>query len=710
MSFFTELRKELATYLKKDQIDPIYQAYLLAKQAHTGQKRHSGDDYITHPVAVARILAEMRLDPTSIMAALLHDVIEDSDIDKSQIATTFGNAVSELVDGVSKLRQIQFESKAEAQAENFRKMVLAMANDIRVIIVKLADRLHNMRTLESCPQEKRTRIAAETLDIYAPIANRLGMHTFLVELEERGFAALYPMRYRILQESLGKISGNRQEMLIDIENALKESLVKHGLPADAVWGREKHLYSIYKKMRRKKLSFSEVMDVYAFRIVVDSIDTSYRVLGVVHNLYKPLPERFKDYIAIPKANGYQSLHTTLFGPFGVPIEIQIRDQEMEEVANNGIAAHWLYKSKDDAFTDTQIRARNWLQKLLDMQQKAGSSLEFIEHVKFDLFPDEVYVFTPKGDILELPNGATPVDFAYAIHSDIGNSCVAAKLDKRLAPLSTPLSNGQRIEIITSPGARPNPAWLNFVVTGKARGNIRHFLKSQRQSESIEFGRRLLERALVALSSHWDHINEHNIAKTLSEHHYQDLDELLSAIGLGNEMAPVIASQLLEQSEADNTQNLTHSDQPLAIKGSEGMVVHFSECCYPIPGDPIIGVLHAGRGITVHMEQCQEVTKLRGKTNRCIDLQWAKDIDEEFRANIYLLVANKRGVLGKIANSIYNADANINNISVDEYEGNYNIINLLVSASNRRHLANIMRMLRVNKEVLRINRNYPPDGL
>jgi GTP diphosphokinase / guanosine-3',5'-bis(diphosphate) 3'-diphosphatase len=705
VSAFAELRQELTAYLEKEQIDIIYQAYRLAKSAHKGQKRHSGDDYISHPVAVARILAEMHMDPTTIMAGLLHDVIEDTNISKQTITEQFGEAVAQLVDGVSKLTQIKFETRAEAQAENFRKMVLAMANDIRVIIVKLSDRLHNMRTLDACPPEKRRRMAMQTLDIYAPIANRLGMHSFRVEFEERGFAAMFPMRHRILSEAIRKISGNRKEILIDIESTLKQSLIKHGLPVDAVWGREKHIYSIYKKMRKKHLSFSEVMDVYAFRIVVDSIDTCYRTLGVVHNLYKPVPERFKDYIAIPKANGYQSLHTTLFGPYGVPIEVQIRDQEMEDLANNGIAAHWLYKSKAKVANDAQIRARNWLQKLLEMQKKAGSSLEFVEHVKFDLFPDEVYVFTPKGDIKELPNGASAVDFAYAIHSDVGNTTVAAKIDHRLAPLSTQLANGQRVEIITAPGARPNPAWLNFVVTGKARSNIRHFLKNQRSAESIQFGKRLLDRALATLSTQWDDLKPENISKTLTEHSYQQAENLFEAIGLGNEMAPVIAAQLVEHDGRARPQ-MTANSQPLSIKGSEGMIVHYAHCCRPIPGDPIVGIIQAGRGINIHMETCHKVEKFRGKPSKCIDLQWASGINEEFQASLFLLVLNRRGTLGRLANDISNVDADIINISVDEHEGNYNIINLIVGVRDRKHLANLLRRLRHNREVMRLNRNKP----
>ena len=483
MRLFKKLRRKLS-YLSEKQIEEIYHAYLTAAMAHEGQKRFTGDPYITHPVSVACILADIRMDKQSIMAALLHDVIEDTEIEKQTLREEFGEQVAELVDGVSKLTQIEFRSRAEAQAENFRKMVLAMAKDIRVIIVKLADRLHNMRTLEPLRPAKRRRIAQETLDIFAPIANRLGMHSFYVELEELGFEALYPHRQAVLKEAVRKARGNRKEILSVIFESLKEEIGRHHLSYCEVIGREKHLYSIYKKMRNKNLSFNEIMDVYAFRIIVDNIDNCYRVLGIVHGLYKPLTERFKDYIAIPKANYYQSLHTTLFGPYGVPIEIQIRTQEMDEMANYGIAAHWLYKTGEKFISNTQVYAQKWVKNLLEMQQSAGSSLEFIENVKVDLFPDEVYVFTPHGDIMELPNGSTPVDYAYAVHTDIGNTCVTAKIDRQLAPLSTLLLNGQTVEIIISSNARPNPAWLDFVVTGKARSSIRHFLKIQQRVESI----------------------------------------------------------------------------------------------------------------------------------------------------------------------------------------------------------------------------------
>ncbi|NNF97321.1 MAG: RelA/SpoT family protein, partial [Halobacteria archaeon] len=490
----------LEGYLEPDQISEVYQAYLFGAEAHEGQHRLSGEPYITHPIAVAKILAEMHMDPKSIVAAILHDVIEDTGTPIEKVKSRFGEEVAVLVDGVSKLTHIQFESKAEAQAENFRKMMLAMVEDIRVILIKLADRLHNMRTLGVMRPDKRRRIARETLEIYAPIANRLGMNKMRLELEDLGFTAMHPLRSQILSESLKKARGNRKEIVGKIEETIKERLKQEGLGGEVI-GREKHLYSIYKKMKSKHLGFSEVMDVYAFRIIVDSVDTCYRVLGAVHNLYTPMPGRFKDYIAIPKANGYQSLHTVLFSPYSVPIEVQIRTEEMHKVAEAGIAAHWLYKSSKQAGRNSaQVRARQWLHDLLEIQSKAGNSIEFLENVKIDLFPVEVYVFTPQGDIMVLPRGATAVDFAYAVHTDVGNQCVAVKIDRRLMPLRTELFNGQTVEIITSKGAQPNPAWLDFVNTAKARTNIRNYLKNLQQDEAVMLGTRLLNKSLAAHGS------------------------------------------------------------------------------------------------------------------------------------------------------------------------------------------------------------------
>lgn len=710
MAYFAPLRKKLEAYLEPKQIDTIYRAYLLAEKAHQPQVRITGEPYITHPVAVSCILADMHMDPESIMAGLLHDVLEDTEVDKSTLEKQFGQQVAELVDGVSKLTQITFESRAEAQAENFRKMVLAMAKDLRVIVVKLADRLHNMRTLDALRIDKRKRIALETLEIYAPIANRLGMHNFRIEYEDLGFSALYPMRYRVLEDVVAKARGNRREILSVIEKSLRASLEKSNIEVTKLWGREKHLYSIYKKMRNKRIPFSEIMDVYAFRIITDSVDQCYRVLGAVHNLYKPVPERFKDYIAIPKANGYQSLHTTLFGPYGVPIEIQIRTEAMNVMAESGIASHWLYKAEDGEENKAHIKAQQWLSKLLEMQQSTGNSLEFIENVKIDLFPDEVYVFTPKGNILELPNGASVVDFAYAIHTDIGDTCVAAKIDRRLAPLSTPLSNGQTVEIITANTARPNPAWLNFVITGKARSAIKHYLKHQRQVESIALGRRLLERALGTLGLTLAQIPNENMQAVLRESNYASFEELLVATGLGN-LSPLIVARRLafvvkaeeeqeEKEKKDATLALSHA--PLLIKGSEGMVISFADCCRPIPGDLIVGVLDAGRGIVVHTEQCCQIKKLR-HTEKSIFLSWEPLVDRIFPAEISVELVNKKGVLAALASAITDANANIENISVTESDGNYCVVNLTISVKNRVHLARIMRKVRKIPEASRIIR-------
>src|SRR5690554_267292 len=586
------LANDLSTYLEPGHIDLVRRAYFYAEQAHDGQFRRSGDPYGSHPLAVAGILREMHMDHQSLVAAMLHDVIEDTGIGKPAIEKQFGETVANLVDGVSKLNKIHFSSQAEAQAENFQKMALAMAKDIRVILVKLADRMHNMRTLDVLSPEKRRRIARETLDIYAPIANRLGMNNIRVEFEERGFSTLYPMRSHRIEAAVRNVRGNRKELVNQVQAALEALLEREGMPGRVI-GREKHLYSIYTKMRQKRRSFREITDVFAFRIVTDQVDTCYRILGAVHSLYKPVPGKFKDYIAIPKVNGYQSLHTTLFGMHGVPIEIQIRTEEMEAMANNGIAAHWLYKSSDDRPSQSHFRVRQWVQDLLEMQKQAGNSLEFIEHVKTDLFPDEIYVFTPRGEILELPAGSTPVDFAYAVHTDVGNSCVACRINRRLAPLSEPLQSGQTVEIIAS-GTQPNPAWLGFVVTGKARSSIRHFLKNQRRSEAITLGRRLLNKVLSSAGYHLANLPKEQVGGLLEQTNFEVLDDLLEDIGLGNRMAFIVARRLIPNEEGSAISE-AHDDTSLAIRGSEGMLLSFAKCCYPIPGDPIVGYVSAGRG-------------------------------------------------------------------------------------------------------------------
>jgi GTP diphosphokinase / guanosine-3',5'-bis(diphosphate) 3'-diphosphatase len=707
VSYFKELDEELKCYLEQPLVEKCYQAYLVAEKAHSGQMRRSGEPYITHPVAAALILARMRLDYQTIMATLLHDVVEDTSISKDDLTQQFGEDVTALVDGVTKLTKIKFESRAEAQAENFRKMVLAMVKDIRVIIVKLADRYHNMRTLGAMPAVKRRRIAIETLEIYAPIANRLGMHAIYTGLEDLGFKALYPMRYRAIKSAVGKARGNRRELTQKIEQDLQAGLEKLNIPYEHVFGRQKHLYSIYRKMRQKKASFTEITDVFAFRVITEDIDSCYRVMGALHRTYKPVPQRFKDYIGIPKANGYQSLHTTLFGPFGVPLEVQIRTRDMDKVAENGVAAHWIYKSSGLEVNEAQLRAREWVQRLLEMQRSTGSSLEFIENVKIDLFPDEVYVFTPKGHIMELPKGATPVDFAYTVHSGVGNSCVAAKVNRRLVPLSVPLTNGQTVEIITAPGAYPNPAWLNFVVTGKARSNIRHFLKSQQHAESIVLGKRLLEQSLAELASDYAKVPPESLQVLLHDLNYKSADELLYAIGIGNQM-PMIVAQRLVISQEGSKLDKTATGRPLAIKGTEGMVVRFADCCQPIPGDNIVGRFQQGRGIIVHVSDCLNINHGRGHPEQLISLRWDDQVEGEFWVDITAEVPNQRGVLAALATAISEAESNIGNINVDPRDGRHNAVTFSISVSNRGHLARVMRRLRANKVVMRLYRKKQGD--
>ncbi|MDD9890688.1 MAG: bifunctional GTP diphosphokinase/guanosine-3',5'-bis pyrophosphate 3'-pyrophosphohydrolase [Gammaproteobacteria bacterium] len=694
----------LSDYLGKDQVNSVRRAYFYAEQAHDGQFRRSGDAYVTHPLAVASILSEMHMDHQSLMAAMLHDVIEDTGITKTAIKSQFGNTVADLVDGVSKLNKITFSSRAEAQAENFQKMAMAMAKDLRVILVKIADRLHNMRTLDVLTPDKRRRIARETLDIYAPIANRLGMNNVRVEFEELGFSALYPMRARRIDAAVKSIRGNRKEIVSQIQTSLEACLEREGLPGRTI-GREKHLYSIYEKMRSKRKSFSEIMDVYAFRIIVDRVDTCYRVLGAVHSLYKPVPGRFKDYIAIPKANGYQSLHTTLFGMHGVPIEIQIRTEEMEAMANNGIASHWLYKSSDDLPSNAHIRARDWVNGLLEMQKHAGNSLEFIENVKIDLFPDEIYVFTPKGQIFELPTGSTAVDFAYAIHTDVGNSCVACRISRRLAPLSEPLQSGQTVEIITAPGTQPNPAWLSFVVTGKARSNIRHYLKNQKHSESVALGRRLLNKALAGFGTQIESIASENFETILQQTNLKTVDQLLEEIGLGNRMSYMIAQRLAAHSNVPAGHDQTEPEQQgtLAIRGSEGMVMNYAKCCHPIPGDPIVGHISSGRGMVIHTDDCNNIADIRDNPEKCVAVSWDPDVEGEFSVELRVELENQRGIIATLATTITGAEANIEKISTVERDARFSIVNLSLNVKNRIHLARVMKRVRLIKPVSRVTR-------
>ncbi|MFN4263036.1 MAG: RelA/SpoT family protein [Thioalkalivibrionaceae bacterium] len=693
----SDLCRELERYLEPDQVRMVYKAYLFGAEAHEGQTRKTGEPYIYHPIAVARTMAEMRLDAPAIAAAILHDVIEDTGTPKEIVDAEFGPDVAELVDGVSKLTHLQFESRAEAQAENFRKMMLAITRDIRVILIKLADRLHNMRTLGVMRPDKRRRIARETLEIYAPIAQRLGIDRIRRELEQLGFLAMHPWRYRVLENAVRKSVGSRREPIEQIETAIVTRFEEAGLVA-RISGREKSLYSLYLKMRQKGRRFREVRDIFAVRVVAETLDDVYRALGLVHNLYKPLPGRFKDYIAIPKSNGYQSLHTTLFGPHGITVEVQIRTREMDRIAESGIAAHWQYKAGSEAAT-AQTRAREWLRDVLDLQNSVGNSIEFLENVKNDLFPDEVYVFTPKGDIVVLPRNATPVDFAYAVHSDVGNRCVAAKIDLRLAPLSAHLTSGQTIEIVTSPHARPNPAWLDFVVTGKARTAIRHALKTLQRSEAAALGRRLLERSLSAIGTRLSDLSPARIDALLEGLQLADLDDLMVEIGLGNRLAALTARQLSGPEEP----RIETGDSPLLIRGTEGLVITMARCCYPIPGDAIIGVISAGRGLVVHREACRNIAEARARSDRTTPLAWERNVEQDFSVAIRAITANRRGALATLATTIADHGSNIEHVSFHERDGHSTSIEFLIAVRHRDHLAQVLRAIKRLPDVLRVQR-------
>jgi GTP pyrophosphokinase len=693
----SELCSELEVYLEPAQVEEIYQAYLVGAEAHEGQSRLSGEPYISHPVAVARILADMRMDSKSIIAAILHDVIEDTPTAKEHIAEQFGEEVAELVDGVSKLTQIDFRSKAEAQAENFRKMMLAMVKDIRVIIIKLADRLHNMRTLEVMHPDKRRRIAHETMDIYAPIANRLGIFKMRHELLDLSIKAAYPMRYRALDSACKEVVGYRKEIFNTIEAAIKQRLKETNIEATVKY-RQKNIHSIYRKMKEKKLSFKELTDVFGVRIMTQSVDDCYRVLGVMHNLYKPLPGKFKDYLAIPKTNGYQSLHSSLFGPHGVAIEVQIRTEEMDHFAESGIAAHWIYKEGEASTTTAQSRALEWLKNLLEMQQMSGSSQEFLESVKVDLFPDEIYVFTPKGDIKKLPRGSTVVDFAYAVHTDVGNTCVAARIDHHMSPLGSRLYNGQTIEIICSEASRPHPSWLDFVHTAKARTNIRHFLKSLQKAEAITLGQRLLQQSVSQIKGRDVAIPKTRFKKVLDQYHMADQKELLAEIGLGNRNSSLVAKAMYDIEDDSTAFDL--AGKPLAIKGTEGMVVSFAKCCRPVPGDAITGFMSSGKGIVIHQRGCPNITE-RGKEDRQLSVQWSEHVEGEYLAYMRVQVANQRGVLATLAATIANMSSNIEHVNVTEKDGRISTIEFVVTVGDRIHLARIMKKLRSLAVVNRI---------
>ena len=663
-----------------------------------GQFRRSGEPYVTHPLAVANILASVHMDYESLIAAMLHDVIEDTGIAKRAIADQFGDTVADLVDGVSKLAKIEYETQAEKQAKNFQKMALAMAQDLRVIVIKLSDRLHNMRTLGVMPPEKKRRIAKETLEIYAPIAHRLGMNDWRIEFEDRGFASMYPLRSVRLQASLNKVRGNRKTLVEKIQQSLETRLQRDKI-VGLVIGREKHLFSIYSKMRNKHKSFKEIMDVYAFRVIVEDIDTCYRVLGSVHNLYKPKPGEFKDYIAIPKENGYQSLHTVIIGKHGVPIEVQIRTKEMDELAGNGVAAHWLYKSDEKSIGHgSHDRANRWIKRLLEIQQHTNSSVEFVESVKRDLFRDEVYVFTPKGEIIELPTGSTPVDFAYAVHTQVGNRCVACRINDRPASLFQTLESGQKVKIICSETSQPNPNWLNFVVTAKARSAIRHYLKHQRHMESVDLGKRMLERSLLHLDISLDSLSEEHLQSLRKLTQSNSMDELYEEIGLGKRAALNVAKILKPDADVHGLANA-----PITINSSDSLLISFARCCRPIPGDPIVGHLSTEKGIVVHRDTCKNIIDLRSKKENIADTSWSVRVSGEFLSEIRVDVLSERGIIASLATRISNTGTSIEGIQVDERDAEHSIITLIVAVKNRVHLANVMRTVRTMRSVERVIR-------
>lgn len=697
MYLFEGLEAKINTYLPKKQVDYVRASFILARDAHEGQTRSSGDPYITHPVAVSSILADMKLDHETLMAALLHDVIEDTEYSKEDLSLAFGETVAELVEGVSKLDKLKFNSKQEAQAENFRKMLMAMVKDIRVILIKLSDRTHNMRTLGSLRPDKRRRIALETLEIYSPLAHRLGIYDIKNELEDLGFQAMYPMRYRALKSAVNQARGNRKEIIertrLDFTNKLAEYNIN-----GRVQGREKHLYSIYRKMQKKELSFNEVMDIYGFRIIVDSIDNCYRVLGAIHSIYKPIENRFKDYVAIPRSNGYQSLHTSLKGPHGIPVEVQIRTEEMDHLADKGVAAHWLYKESGDRDNTSQLRANQWMQSLVELQQNASTSVEFIENVKSDLFPDEIYVFSPKGKIIELPTGATAVDFAYAVHSDVGNTCVGARVDHRNYPLSAPLENGQSIEIITSPRAKPNANWLNFVVSARARSNIRHFLKRQHAHDAKNMGNRLLRHALGLIKL--DEIDQSEIDRVVEETKYQSFDELLANIGMGNEISAMVARRLVGEST-----EIPDKKSNVAIRGTEGLMVHFSRCCHPIPDDEVVAILSPGKGVVIHQTGCTNIRKLsKEEPQRVLPMQWGQDAQGDFKAAVRVEAINQQGTLASLTAAIASCDSSIVNLQTHEREDNNLLVDIEMTTRNRIHFATIMRKIRTLPELQKVSRH------
>lgn len=694
----------LSQYMESSQIEVVYEAYLLAADAHSGQYRMSGEAYIHHPLSVALILADIKMDYATIAAALLHDVIEDCDVTKEDLAERFSETVGELVDGVSKLDKINFESKEEAAAASFRKMMLAMASDIRVILIKLADRLHNMRTLNVMRPEKRRRIAKETLEVYAPIAMRLGINALRIELEDLGFQAMHPMRYRVLKSYVERTRKKRRELMTTMEIKFQAQLDDMGIDAK-IQTREKHLYSLYKKMYRKKVGVKDIWDIFALRVILNSVDDCYRVLGAAHRVYKPLPSRFKDYIAIPKNNGYQGLHTLLFGPNGIPIEIQIRTKEMHRFAESGIAAHWIYKSEDSPHQNAKSRAQNWLQDLAHLQQSAGDPVEFLESVKIDLFSNDIFVFTPKGKILELRKNATVVDFAYALHTDIGDRCIGAKVNRTPVPLSTKLSSGQKVEIITTEESIPNPTWLNFVVTAKARSGIRHRLKQMTEVDSESLGTRLLSQALRAYDMNLNDVPEKTWALIVDEYDYNDKSELMREIGFGNRIPSLVARRIAPGTLEPTPHNdeTPRSVSQLNIKGTEGLVISYAKCCYPIPGDKIVAVMSAGKGLVIHRRDCTNIPDLGKRDYAILDVSWDENVDTMLPVPIRIDCKNNRGLIAVISTAIAEMGCDIEHIDFEERDGHNTILTFLITVSGRKMLADVIKKLRKIENTIKIRR-------
>ena len=704
----SRLTQLIKTYLPKKEVDKVWEAYRFSEKAHSGQKRRSGEAYISHPVSVACIAARFHLDSQSIQAALLHDVVEDTQVTESDIELKFGKQVSILVTGLSKLDKVEFQDANEAQAENFRKMLLAMTQDVRVMLIKLSDRLHNMQTIQSLEESKKTRIAQETIDIYAPIANRLGLNNLYQELEDLCFEVLHPVRYKTIQKAIKASRGNRKEVIEKISNEISNKLNSVKTKSE-ITGREKNPASIHRKMLEDQTGFNQINDIYAFRIIVNDINDCYLTLGTLHSLYNPIPGKFKDYIAIPKANGYQSLHSTLLGPFGVPVEIQIRTKNMHQLAEAGVAAHWLYKTKDAHVTDLQQKTNQWLKRMLDIQNDSSNSLEFLEHLKVDLFPDEVYVFSPDGKIFALPKNSSTIDFAYAVHSDVGNKAVSAKINQILVPLRTKLSTGDHVEIITSTLAKPNPTWLNFVITGKARSQIRNYLRSAESKDLIFLGEKMLNNALNAFHIHPTAIKKKHWNKLILDYHVESKDEILMDIALGKKVNVMVAHQLtnLMDGVASNKKQTKMLDV-ITIKGSDDMAIQLANCCHPIPGDPILGYINKEKGLVIHTHDCQIVNELSLDHDRWVDVEWEPDSEKLFNVRLSVLVVNERGMLGKIASVIADAESNIDNVSLQDMDGSpFATLNFVVQVRHRLHLAELIRNLRKISKVNKITRvkNY-----